>query len=165
MTDTTFEDQLFGKKVIDNRNVSMTDALKYLLKKEEFRILDVAVGYFYISGLLLLKDEFTNFMDNRNGHFRILMGNETNGATVNVLDSGKYHDYAELIQESTKKDTSNISDKDFLGKVAEWINEGRIEIKIYTGTANYFHAKSYLFASSLDTSNGTAIVGSSNFSK
>ena len=165
MTDTAFEDQLFGRKVIDNRNVSMTDALKYLLKKEEFRILDVAVGYFYISGLLLLKEEFTNFMDNRNGHFRILMGNETNGATVNVLDSGKYHDYAELIKESTEKDTSSISDKDFLGKVAEWINEGRIEIKIYTGTANYFHAKSYLFASSLDTSNGTAIVGSSNFSK
>ena len=92
MTDTAFEDQLFGRKVIDNRNVSMTDALKYLLKKEEFRILEVAVGYFYISGLLLLKEEFTNFMDNRNGHFRILMGNETNGATVNVLDSGKYDD-------------------------------------------------------------------------
>lgn len=165
MTDATFEDQLFGKKVIDNRNVSMTDALKYLLKKEEFRILDVAVGYFYISGLLLLKDEFTNFMDNRNGHFRILMGNETNGATVNVLDSGKYHDYAELIQDSTEKDTSKISDKEFLGKVAEWIKEGRIEIKIYTGTANYFHAKSYLFASSLNTGYGTAIVGSSNFSK
>lgn len=165
MTDVTFEDQLFGKKVIDNRNVSMTDALKYLLRKEEFRILDVAVGYFYISGLLLLKYEFTNFMDNRNGHFRILMGNETNGATVNVLDSGKYHDYAELIQESTEKDTSNISDKEFLGKVAEWIKEGRIEIKIYTGIANYFHAKSYLFASSLNTGYGTAIVGSSNFSK
>lgn len=55
MTDTAFEDRLFGRKVIDNRTVSMTDALKYLLKKEEFRILDVAVGYFYISGLFLLK--------------------------------------------------------------------------------------------------------------
>ena len=91
MTDTSFEDQLFGKKVIDNRKVSMTDALRYLLNREEFRILDVAVGYFYISGLLLLKDEFTNFMDNRNGHFRILMGNETNGATVNVLEIGRAH--------------------------------------------------------------------------
>src|SRR5699024_1117897 len=137
----------------------------YLLNKEEFRILDVAVGYFYISGLLLLKDEFTNFMDNRNGHFRILMGNETNGATVNVLDSGKYQNYAELIKASTEKDTSNISDKEFLGKIAEWIKEGRIEVKVYTGTANYFHAKSYLFASSLNTGYGTAIVGSSNFSK
>lgn len=161
MTDTTFEDQLFGKKVIDNRNVSMTDALKYLLKKEEFRILDVAVGYFYISGLFLLKDEFTNFMDNRNGHFRILMGNETNGATVNVLDDSKFNNYAELIHESTEKDTKTISDKAFLGKVTEWIREGKIEVKIYTGTANYFHAKSYLFASSLNANRGTAIVGPS----
>ena len=159
MTTSSFENKLFSKKVIDNRNVSMTDALKYLLSQEEFRILDVAVGYFYISGLLLLKDEFTNFMDNRNGHFRILMGNETNGATVNVLDNSNYHNYAELIQHSTEKDTSKVSDKEFLGKVADWINDGKIEVKIYTGDADYFHAKSYLFASSLNTGNGTAIVG------
>ncbi|NRO31611.1 RNA polymerase-associated protein RapA [Lactobacillus helveticus] len=165
MTTSSFENKLFSKKVIDNRNVSMTDALKYLLSQEEFRILDVAVGYFYISGLLLLKDEFTNFMDNRNGHFRILMGNETNGATVNVLDNSNYNNYAELIQHSTEKDTSKVSDKEFLGKVADWINDGKIEVKIYTGDADYFHAKSYLFASSLNTGNGTAIVGSSNFSK
>lgn len=165
MSDTHLEEELFSKKVIDNRNVSMTDALKYLLKQEEFKTLDVAVGYFYISGLLLLKDEIVNFIDNRNGHFRILMGNETNGATVNVFDDSKFDNYAELIHESTEKDTKTISDKAFLGKVTEWIRDGKIEIKIYTGTANYFHAKSYLFASSLNANRGTAIVGSSNFSK
>lgn len=165
MSDTHLEEELFSKKVIDNRNVSMTGALKYLLKQEEFKTLDVAVGYFYISGLLLLKDEIVNFIDNRNGHFRILMGNETNGATVNVLDDSKFDNYAELIHESTEKDTKTISDKAFLGKVTEWIRDGKIEIKIYTGTANYFHAKSYLFASSLNANRGTAIVGSSNFSK
>lgn len=165
MSDAHLEEELFSKKVIDNRNVSMTDALKYLLKQEEFKTLDVAVGYFYISGLLLLKDEIVNFIDNRNGHFRILMGNETNGATVNVLDDSKFDNYAELIHESTEKDTKTISDKAFLGKVTEWIRDGKIEIKIYTGTANYFHAKSYLFASSLNANRGTAIVGSSNFSK
>lgn len=165
MSDTHLEEELFSKKVIDNRNVSMTDALKYLLKQEEFKTLDVAVGYFYISGLLLLKDEIVNFIDNRNGHFRILMGNETNGATVNVLDDSKFDNYAELIHESTEKDTKTISDKAFLGKVTEWIRDGKIEIKIYTGTANYFHAKSYLFTSSLNANRGTAIVGSSNFSK
>lgn len=165
MSDAHLEEELFSKKVIDNRNVSMTDALKYLLKQEEFKTLDIAVGYFYISGLFLLKDEIVNFIDNRNGHFRILMGNETNGATVNVLDDSKFNNYAELIHESTEKDTKTISDKAFLGKVTEWIREGKIEIKIYTGTANYFHAKSYLFASSLNTGYGTAIVGSSNFSK
>ena len=165
MSDTHLEEELFSKKVIDNRNVSMTGALKYLLKQEEFKTLDVAVGYFYISGLLLLKDEIVNFIDNRNGHFRILMGNETNGATVNVLDDSKFDNYAELIHESTEKDTKTISDKAFLGKVTELIRDGKIEIKSYTGTANYFHAKSYLFASSLNANRGTAIVGSSNFSK
>lgn len=165
MSDAHLEEELFSKKVIDNRNVSMTDALKYLLNQKEFKTLDVAVGYFYISGLLLLKDEIVNFVDNRNGHFRILMGNETNGATVNVLDDSKFDNYAELIHESTEKDTKTISDKAFLGKVTEWIRDGKIEVKIYTGTANYFHAKSYLFASSLNANRGTAIVGSSNFSK
>ena len=165
MSDAHLEEELFSKKVIDNRNVSMTDALKYLLKQEEFKTLDVAVGYFYISGLLLLKDEIVNFIDNHNGHFRILMGNETNGATLNILDDSKFDNYAELIHESTEKDTKTISDKAFLGKVTEWIRDGKIEVKIYTGAANYFHAKSYLFASSLNANRGTAIVGSSNFSK
>ncbi|KRM75603.1 hypothetical protein FC48_GL000137 [Ligilactobacillus murinus DSM 20452 = NBRC 14221] len=165
MSETSFEEQLFSKKVIDNRNVSMTDALKYLLKDDKFKVLDVAVGYFYISGLLLLKDEFTNFMDNRNGHFRILMGNETNGSTVNILDNSKYNNFIEIIEDTTQKDTCEISDKEFLGKVSDWIREGKIEVKVYTGTANYFHAKSYLFASNLNSSNGTAIVGSSNFSR
>ena len=165
MTDQSIERKLYSEHVIDNRRVSMVDALKYLLKQEEFKTLDVAVGYFYISGLLLLKDEFADFMDRRNGHFRILMGNETNGATVNILDGSNYRNYAELIASKSKHDTQDISDKKFLGKIAEWIDTGRIEVKVYTGQANYFHAKSYLFASTLNSDRGTAIVGSSNFSK
>ena len=165
MTDQSIERKLYSEHVIDNRRVSMVDALKYLLKQEEFKTLDVAVGYFYISGLLLLKDEFADFMDRRNGHFRILMGNETNGATVNILDGSNYRNYAELIASKSKHDTQDISDKEFLGKIAEWIDTGRIEVKVYTGQANYFHAKSYLFASTLNSDRGTAIVGSSNFSK
>lgn len=165
MAENKFEKELFSQRVIDNRNISMTDALKYLLKQSEFRTLDVAVEYFYISGLLLIKDEFIDFMENRNGHFRILMGNETNGATVNVLDKTKFDNYAQYIHATTANDTSKISDKEFLGKVSSWISDKRIEVKVYTGDADYFHAKSYLFASSLDSDRGTAIVGSSNFSK
>lgn len=159
------ESKLFSTRVIDNRNVSMLDALKYLLHQPEYRTLDVAVGYFYISGLLLLKDDFIDFMDNRNDNFRILMGNETNGATVNVLDNSKYQDYVQLIHDETQKDSSQITDKEFLGKVSNWIEKGRIQVKVYTGDADYFHAKSYLFASGLESERGTAIVGSSNFSK
>lgn len=165
MVDTTIERQLFSRRVIDNRKVSMTDALKYLLTQPEYRELDVAVGYFYISGLLLLKDEFLDFMDNRNGHFRILMGNETNGETVNVLDKSNYQSYDQFIYDKANTDAKGISDKEFLGKIARWIEEGRIEAKVYTGDANYFHAKSYLFAASLNSARGTAIVGSSNLSR
>lgn len=165
MDDKTLEGKLFSDKVIDNRRVSMVDALKFLLMQNEFKTLDVAVGYFYITGLLLLKDEFTNFMDKRNGHFRILMGNETNGGTVNILDGSNYKNYVELIADKSKTDANSISDKEFLGKIIEWINNGHIEVKVYTGNANYFHAKSYLFASALDSERGTAIVGSSNFSR
>lgn len=104
-------------------------------------------------------------MDKRNGHFRILMGNETNGSTVNILDGSKYQDYSGLIKEKTSQDTSKISDVEFLSKINEWINNGQMEVKVYVGDANYFHAKSYLFASTLDAQHGTAIVGSSNFSK
>lgn len=165
MTSETIEHRLFSEHVIDNRRLSMVDALKYLLTREEFKTLDVAVGYFYITGLLLLRDEFTDFMDNRNGHFRILMGNETNGGTVNVLDGSNYKNYVDLIAAKSKNDADRISDKEFLGKVIEWIDSGRIEVKVYTGQADYFHAKSYLFASTLDSERGTAIVGSSNFSR
>src|SRR5699024_4693423 len=45
--------------------------------------------------------------------------------------------------------------------------EGKLEVKIYTGDANYFHAKSYLFyrQGKSQTNDGIAIVGSSNFTK
>lgn len=165
MNNDSLEHRLFSEHVIDNRRVNMVDALKYLLMQEEFKTLDVAVGYFYITGLLLLKDEVTDFMDKRNGHLRILMGNETNGGTVNILDGSNYDNYVDLITAKSKDDTATISDKAFLGKVSEWVDAGRIEVKVYTGDANYFHAKSYLFASTLDSDRGTAIVGSSNFSR
>ncbi|MCB7203498.1 phospholipase D-like domain-containing protein, partial [Lactiplantibacillus plantarum] len=60
---------LYTKRVIDNRNVKMVDAIKELLSKADIHLLDVAVGYFYLSGLLLIKDEFSHFMTVQQGHF------------------------------------------------------------------------------------------------
>ena len=158
-------DKLYRERVIDNRQLKMVDVIKYLLQQEEVRSLDVAVGYFYLSGLLLIKDEFIKFMDEKNGQLRILMGNETNGQTANVLNGSKYKDYASYISNETKKDTDTITDGEFLSRLAGWIDEKRIKVQVYTGDANYFHAKSYLFAYSQDETHGTAIVGSSNFSR
>lgn len=157
--------RLFQDRVIDNRHITMTEAINYLLMDESVKSLDVAVGYFYLSGLLLIKDAFTDFMIKRNGHFRILMGNETNSATVNLLDSSAEKTFYDYIYHKSKDDAKNVSDVEFLGKVSDWLNQGRIEVKVYTGDANYFHAKSYLFASSMNSDKGMAIVGSSNFSR
>lgn len=165
MSDPKFEKQLFGEHVIDNRRIKMTDALRYLLNDTEFKNLDIAVGYFYISGLLLLKEEVTDFINGRGGKLRILMGNETNGATVNILSNSKFSDYKAFMQDKAEKDASEITDKEFLYQVNQWLKESKLDVKVYTGTANYFHAKSYLFANKPDSYRGTAIVGSSNLSK
>ena len=171
--DNDIAKSLYSRKVIDNRELSMLDAIKLLLGEENNKSLDMAVGYFYISGMLLLKDEFIDFMDKRNGKIRILMGNQTDKQTVASLDkestpedivNGGMNYYKHLIEQSDS-DVSRINDIEFLTKVKEWLDQGRIEVKVYVGEANYFHAKSYLFASSQEAVKGTAIVGSSNFSR
>ncbi|MDC2844306.1 phospholipase D-like domain-containing protein [Limosilactobacillus mucosae] len=157
------EEKILGQKVIDNRNVKMLDAIRFFLKKPDTRSLDMAVGYFYISGALMLKEEFVDFMDHKNGRIRILMGNQTDKITTSVLDKKK--DYFSYMVEESKKDISEISNLDFLEKFEGWLENGQIEVKVYTGDANYFHAKSYLFANYQESLTGAAIVGSSNFSK
>ncbi|TXJ87807.1 type III restriction endonuclease subunit R [Lactobacillus delbrueckii] len=157
------EKKILGQKVIDNRKVKMLDAIKFFLKKPDTKSLDMAVGYFYISGALMLKDEFIDFMDRKNGKMRILMGNQTDKVTASVL--GKEKNYFAYMIEKSKKDVSEISDSDFLNRFEGWLKNGQIEVKVYTGDANYFHAKSYLFASYQDSTTGAAIVGSSNFSR
>jgi len=157
---------LYTKRVIDNRNVKMIDAIKELLGKADVHSLDIAVGYFYLSGLLLIKDEFIRFMIEQQGHFNILMGNETNHATQHLLaaNDGK-EEYFEQLPEIITQDTMTVSDTAFLCQVGQWINQHRIEVRVYTGEANYFHAKSYLFCQSAEGLDGYALVGSSNFSR
>lgn len=161
--DKELEAKILGQKVIDNRSVKMLDALRFFLNKKDIRSLDMAVGYFYISGALMLKEEFIDFMDRKNGRIRILMGNQTDKITTSVLDQKK--DYFLHMIEESKRDVSEISSLDFLEKFEGWLENGQIEVKVYTGDANYFHAKSYLFANYQESLTGAAIVGSSNFSR
>ena len=147
MTETkNIETEIFQRKVIDNRRLSMTDTVKYLISDSSTQTLRLGVGYFYISGLILIKDEFLQFMNERNGRVQIIMGNQTNRETVSVLDVKSSQEYrAELPQLMSWDLDSILSEEEFLKYVRQWITEGRIEIKVYTGEANYFHAKSYLF--------------------
>lgn len=157
---------LYYNKVIDNREIDMVEVLQHFLDDEDVRCLNVAVGYFYISGLELIKDSFIRFMDERNGQFNIIMGNETNSRTSNALSVDVDVDgYLESMPKALEKDTQDIFDKTFLQRIHQWIKEKRISVKVYVGDANYFHAKSYLFFNRINATTGHSVVGSSNFSK
>lgn len=157
---------LYYNKVIDNREIDMVEVLQHFLDDEDVRCLNVAVGYFYISGLELIKDSFIRFMDERNGQFNIIMGNETNSRTSNALSVDVDVDgYLESMPKALEKDTQDIFDKTFLQRIHQWIKEKRISVKVYVDDANYFHAKSYLFFNRINATTGHSVVGSSNFSK
>ena len=165
--------EIYKNRVVDNRNVSMEFAINHLLSQNKVDRFDLAVGYFYISGLLLIKDTFTEFMEVRDGHMSILMGNETNELTKNTVQAGFY--ISELNDDELKNDYKNqfqdeiryLNEEDqlFLMKFIDWLEQKRIEVKVYTGEANYFHAKSYMFYGKENDYSGESLVGSSNFSR
>ncbi len=88
MTETrNIETEIFQRKVIDNRRLSMTDTVKYISDSSAQTLKGLEWSYFYISGLILIKDEFLQFMNERNSRVQIIMGNQTNRETVSVLDA------------------------------------------------------------------------------
>lgn len=167
------KEQLYKEKVIDNRKVTMQFAVNNMLRKPYTNRFDLAVGYFYISGLLMIKEIFTEFIETKNGRMNILMGNETNEITKKTIKTAFLvnetdDDYEkETYKSQFKCDIKSLSEEDklFLMKFVDWVEQKRIEVKVYTGQANYFHAKSYMFYSTDNEFSGDSIVGSSNFSK
>lgn len=158
--------ELYKSRVIDNRTFLLEDVLKHLLTSNENNSLNIAVGYFYASGLLLLKEELEEFMDTKNGSIRIIMGNETSKDTATILAGNtSTEEYLRQIPQLLTHDIESIEEDQFLEKIHKWILEDRINIKVYTGKANYFHAKTYLFYNNESTHKGDSITGSSNFSK
>jgi len=159
-------EDLYKLRVIDNQKVALKDTINHFISRDNVNTLNIAVGYFYISGLLLIKDEFKEFMDKKYGKVQIIMGNETNKETSFVLSqSVPDKKYFENLSLDIQNDITKVNDINFLKSVNKWIQEGRISIKIYTGKANYFHAKTYLFSHSSNKNEGRAVTGSSNFSK
>jgi len=157
--------ELYRSKVIDNRTFILADVLKYLFKDTENNASDIAVGYFYASGLLSIQDEIQEFMEQKNGKLRIIMGNETSKDTAEILaGSPTDREYIDSIPKMFSDDITKIEEDDFLLKIRNWIADNRLEIRVYTGPANYFHAKTYLFYNSHQPIKGETITGSSNFS-
>ncbi len=116
------------------------------------KAIDIATGYFDISSLLALKDEWKKV-----GKIRILMGDEVSKQTRHVLVQGLTERLDDSIEEEKTKN-------DFLAGVpdiADAIRDGKIECRVYR--KEKFHAKAYITHALLEVVGSSALVGSSNF--
>ncbi|AEH24461.1 helicase-related protein [Pyrococcus yayanosii] len=165
--------------IVDNRNVTLLDVLKEALTSGDYRQIDIAVGYLYISGLGELQDELDDFFS-KGGRMRILIGSQTNRETYEQLLMA-YHSLEALRKRkaSLDKSKSNLEKQSetlekatnfmehtkdneiLLTRLVKWLESGSLEIRIYA--KEYMHAKAYLFHPSRGSIAGIGLVGSSNF--
>ena len=122
------------ESIIDNVSITMHD--KLIERLTGAHTLDIAVGYFHVSG-------FNELIRHMNGvRMRLVMGNETDADTAAHLRKGH--------KPKTKC-------KPVPTELYEFIKSGRLKVRIYTHSK--FHAKAYIIQDSC------AFVGSSNLSK
>jgi len=166
-------EKVLTHKVIDNTTISMIDAFSQLLPLG--KKLDIAVGYFFLSGYELVREDFNRIAVC--GGARIIIGNKTNYNTRNEIHEGvtaynETHLGSSLEslspQDAISEELINLVPNGDMAKSAwqlrDLIQHGKVEVRIYTGNASYFHSKLYLIERS-EEFDGFAIVGSSNFSK
>lgn len=139
--------------IVDNRNNKMYDLLtKYCV---DANALDIAVGYFHVSGFNLLREGMAKIKQ-----IRLIMGNETDRPTAGQLKKG--HDLKKLMHEQLAdilNDTSE-DDSDMLMELYEYIKTGRMKVRLYVHSK--FHAKAYVLKGGLFN---LAFIGSSNLSR
>ncbi|ASJ03809.1 DNA helicase (plasmid) [Thermococcus profundus] len=165
--------------LVDNQRVRLIDVLREVLTSGYYNQIDVAVGFLFISGMREIQDELETFFS-KGGRMRIVIGNQTNRETFEQL-SMVYHSLEALqkIKRREKSIETNLDQQSedieknanfmeqseenelFLRRLMEWIQSGKLEIKIYV--KEFMHAKAYLFYPSETSMMRIGLVGSSNF--
>lgn len=166
--------------LVDNQRVKLLDVLKEVLVSGQYKQIDVAVGFLFISGLREIQEELDEFFS-QGGKMRIVIGNQTDKETYEQL-SMAYHSLEVLkkIKEKSQRNKSNLDEQAedlekntnfmeqteenerFLNKLVSWLEKGNIEIKVYV--KEFMHAKAYLFYPKSESIAPIGLVGSSNFS-
>ncbi len=145
-------------EIIDNTSKRVIDYIRTHIKNSKEA--KFAIGYFFLSGWNLVKNDFPENAEN--GFLKIVIGDETTEITRRELAKG-YNLKLKMLEElSELKDSSKIRE------LYELIRQGKIDIRIYTQSK--LHSKLYLFIkrpeelfNEFGESPGLAIVGSSNF--
>jgi len=166
--------------VIDNKRVSLRDQLVDILPRT--RTANVAVGYFFISGLAVIIEPLQ-----RVDAVRLLISNTTDKETSEALIEGfksikqvsreikrwefVNDDRRQKIREDTATNVSRSlecmsqtpDDKSVVQALISMMREKKIEVKIYP--KGRLHAKAYIFElRGTEVATGVGIVGSSNLS-
>ncbi len=166
--------------LIDNENVQLLAVLKEAMISGNYKEIDITVGFLFLSGLKALENEMEKFF-NDGGKMRIIMSSITNKETYEAL-AVAYHSLEDLKEEFNRRvySASNVNDEikiysktigvmdqnqenyTFIEKLKKWVENGNIDIRIYT--SDFMHAKAYIFKTKSDSVVPIGSVGSSNFS-
>jgi DNA phosphorothioation system restriction enzyme len=161
------------QRVIDNNTINMAEALNQLLPLGN--AFSMAVGYLFLSGFELVQEALGSVAVKEG--IRIIMGNSTDYNTAQEIEEGvslyqlssNVEDYVKIRPtQALEREITLIepgSKKAFTAyRLRDLIAQGAVSIKVYTGPADYFHAKVYLINRE-EHLDGYAIIGSSNFSR
>ena len=168
VTADSFVPEVGSQNRIDNTpGKTMRGAISGLMQRSN--ILRIASGYFSLSGVVQLEDDFNEFFNkSKDSKIKLLISNQYDGTNT---DTRKILGIAEGIK---KYDTESFYlDNEFYQALIEWIKEGRIEVKIFVDSKFYethskndiafLHGKAYLFSNGEDDRRGDVLIGSSNF--
>ncbi len=135
-----------------HRDPKFKDYLRSVLLEANGRphSVDIAVGYFHLSGF----KEVADLLGNRPGQVRILFNN-TKRDTRREIDSGYSHLFRRILFGSTDYSTSES-----FGCLIKLIADGRIAVREYQKST--LHAKVFIGYTGLKSAPGTAIIGSTN---
>jgi len=150
--------------IIDNSpGRELIRAIKDQLKKSKEA--KFAIGYFFLSGFSLVKDDFPENLPNT-PFLKIVMGNETTYPTKEELVAG--YNLRELFKQRMIEDLQKqkLTEKQIqqLKALRDFVANNIIDVKLFDKSR--LHAKLYLFLTKPEErygSPGLAVVGSSNF--
>lgn len=150
---------------IDNKERTMRGAIAGLMETNgQIRI---ASGYFRLSGITELEEDFRDF-------FSRSVDNK-----IELLISNKYDtknpETRAVLEEGTKQHSTEsfYLDNQFYQQLIEWIRIDRLEVKIFVDEKFYethrksdiafLHGKAYMFSETSKSTTGSILIGSSNF--
>ncbi|MFP4402190.1 MAG: helicase-related protein [Candidatus Nanoarchaeia archaeon] len=152
--------------IIDNQIIKLGDIIKKNIKNSVEN--KFAVGYFFLSGWNIVENDFRDDLDGN--ILKLVMGDETNNQTKQEIIKGFSLREKYLNKFAQELETEISIDKaTFIKSLSNLIATKKIDIRLYD--KEKLHAKLYLFIQNkefFDDSSytpGSAIVGSSNFTK